>query len=261
MDKGRFVELAPLYYALAVARCVKSKAWGRALSIEGILAEYTVPDETDPEAGYCYLSSEPVLAHALRWLRENDLIVCLDDEFGSSIYESSALWDKRFDEFVEDGTPPFYNYARASDGDAWLRTALVGVNREFHQLGIANEDFEDPDRQWRPLPLDRADPILQEAISRLDETLEHARSDNGYSANVPEERSYVVQSLSAASRALKEDATTSVPFIRRYVLEPLALLLRRFKGAALGVLAAAAKDAISSFLKERGVEWLTDIFG
>jgi hypothetical protein len=261
MDKSRFIQLAPLYYALAVATCIKRKAWGRAISLNGIVAEFTDASEAVDGNGLCYLENEILLARAIKWLRENNLVEVIDDDFGSSIFAHSSNWDEKIGDLAADRELPFFKYQSISDSESWLRSALLGVNETFYELKIQTEDFDNPDQEWTPIPLDRTDPALQKAIAALDETVELVRSDNGYNANVPEERNFVVSSLTVGSSALKSETTSNVPFVQKYMLEPLALLMRRFKGAALGVVATAAKEAIIDFLREHGVTWLTDIFG
>jgi hypothetical protein len=117
-------------------------------------------------------------------------------------------------------------------------------------------DFANPDAEWEPLPLERTDPALQRAVEAIDATLKQVREDNGYNATVPEERNYVVASLSTASQVLKSENTTSIPFVRQYILEPLSKVARRFGGAALGAVAAGARAAVIEYVKQHAPEWV-----
>jgi hypothetical protein len=261
MDKKRFIEMAPLYYELAIKTAL-GQSGGRALSLQGIVDKYKVMDEDDPSEPIELLGQGMILDRAMEWLRQNEMVTFIDDDFGLPLLEQGSPWASGVTEIQNNPSLPFYKFNRAADGDAWLHSALSSISAQYYQLGITAEDFKNPDAQWAPLPLDRAiDSTLQKAIEALDATLKHVREDNGYAANVPEERNYVLESLTTATRVLKTEATTSVPFIRRYVLEPLALLGRRFSNAALGVLSDTAKELVKDFLKEHGAEWLAALFG
>jgi hypothetical protein len=74
-------------------------------------------------------------------------------------------------------------------------------------------------------------------IETITNTVEQIRTDNGYAAHVPEERQYVLESLSTFARMLSEAASTSIPYITHYCLDPLGGVSRRFAGAALGIAA------------------------
>ncbi|MDE1987720.1 MAG: hypothetical protein KGJ28_14375 [Alphaproteobacteria bacterium] len=261
MNKSQFVERAPLYYALAVALTFMRRGQSKALSLGIVCADYTIPDEDDPEEGYCLLDKQAMLMRAIDWLVEREIVIRIEDDFGDTVYEQSYMGVQTFEAACQEPELPFGKYYRVEDGGAWLRSALVNINRKYIELGITPEDFVTPDAEWEPLPLDRQDPLLQRAVDKLDETVEQVRSDNGYNAIVPEERNFVVQSLTVASETLKKADSTSVPFIRQYVLEPLKLVIRRFGPAALGVIATAAKDAVIEWLKSHGIELLASLFG
>lgn len=261
MDKKRFIEMAPLYYAQAIMSALRQSN-GMALSLQGIVNKYTIADEDDPSDPFVLLGQRLIMDRALSWLRQNDMVIFIDDDFGLPLLEAGSIWGTDKAKIFDDPNLPFYKYNRTADGDLWLQSALSNINTQYYQLGITAEDFENPDAEWAPLPLDRTtDVTLQKTIDALDATLKQVREDNGYAAAVPEERNYVVESLTTATKVLKNEATTSVPFIRRYVLEPLVLVGRRFGKAALGVLSDAAKEAVKDFLKEHGAEWLAALFG
>jgi len=150
-----------------------------------------------------------------------------------------------------------HKYAMAGDGDQWLGEALLALDQQYEELQIKDEDFDDlPDREWEPLPIDRNDPDLKAVIEKIDDTHEQVRADNGYAAHLPEERAYIMDSLGMLAKKLKEASAISRPYIRRYAIEPLSLLIRRFGQAAIGLLATAAKEAFKEWLKKRGVFFL-----
>ena len=260
MDKRRFIEMAPLYYAQAIMAALRQSS-GRAMSLQGVVDKYTETDEDDPSEQFVALGLGLVMDRALAWLRQNDLVTFIDDDFGLPLLEQGSIWGTEKTKIFDDPDLPFYKYNKAADGDTWLRSALSNISTQYYRLGITAEDFKNPDAEWTPLPLDRVnDPALQKAIDALDATLKQVREDNGYAAAVPEERTYVLESLTTATKVLKSEATTSLPFVRRYVLEPLVLISRRFGKAALGVFSDAAKEAVKDFLKEHGAEWLAALF-
>jgi hypothetical protein len=179
MDKKRFIEMAPLYYALAITTALRTSS-GRALSLQGIVDKYTIPDRDDPTDPFMLLGQELILDRAILWLRQCDLVNFIDDDFGSPLLEQGSIWGTNQTKIFDDPDLPFYKYNKAVDGEGWLRSALLNISRQYHQLGITAEDFKNPDAEWAPLPLDRAnDAALQKTIDALDATLKHVREDNG----------------------------------------------------------------------------------
>lgn len=107
--------------------------------------------------------------------------------------------------------------------------------------------------------MDRSDEQLLDATAKVDEALTKIAADNGYAANVPGERDYVLQSLKSFSITLKESAQITGMQIKTFALDPLNAVMKRFSGAALELVAGAAKDAILTWLKAKFgalVTWL-----
>jgi hypothetical protein len=117
-----------------------------------------------------------------------------------------------------------------------------------------------PHDEWEPLPLERDDPLLQKTVDAVDDTIEKVRSDNGYASNRPEEREYVLDGLSAFSKRLKEAASISLGYLKRYAVGPLRTLLTRFKDNAVGLAASVAKEALREWLRKKGISFLDDLF-
>jgi hypothetical protein len=257
MEKSRFVAIAHLYYALAVAEALRTSNWTGPLLKEDILSKFSVTDDNgDPEDPFCYLGEKLILDRAIAWMVENELVQLITDDYGPTMYKITDQWDVAYRQIREDRDLPFIRYHQASDKNKWLLTALKNLNLDFHRLEIQQEDFDEPDRDWEPIPLDRRDAHLQQAISALDETIEQVRADNGYNANLPEERNYVLAGLMETARVLKTATSTSLPFVRKYALDPLTTLIRRFKGAAMAIVATGARDAIVEFIKQHGIKIL-----
>jgi hypothetical protein len=257
LDKSRFIERAPLYYALAVAAHFDSNS-GRSGSISSIEGAYTVQeDDADP---YCYVSKSVLLIRGIDWLIEKGLVAAEPDDFGPTTYHRTSNFYSEWSSLKDLAGTPFHKFAQSPDGERWIYDALLAVNRQSNQLEIKDRDFDKPDDEWEPLPLDRDDQNLKEAIKAVEDTIEAVRSDNGYAQTVPEERKYVLDSLNSAARTLKESDTVSVPYLKTYALEPLSRVIRRFGKAAAGATASLTKDAIYTWLKSGAVKGLELLF-
>jgi hypothetical protein len=126
------------------------------------------------------------------------------------------------------------------------------VNEHYTALSVSMDDFKEPPPSlWEPLPLDRADEGLIAATEALDEAIEKIEMDNGYAANLPGERDYVLQSLKTFRTTLKESAQITGMQIKTFAIDPLNAVIQRFKGAALEIVAGAAKDDIVAWLKAK----------
>jgi hypothetical protein len=264
MDKKRFLELAPYYYAIAIVEHLQSpRTLSGAVSRSTILRHFTTfPDEGGfPGEQYCYLEKAILFDRAISLLLEWQMIRIIPDDFGPPIYMPAENLGALWDELGQARDLPFFRYNLIPDRENWLRSALESVNKQFNQLGIEAEDFEKPDREWEPLPLDRDDQTLREAIIKLDDAIEQVRVDNGYAVTVPEERNYVLERLSSLADRLKHGTHVSYAYVVRNGLEPLNTLIRRFAKAALEISASAARGALLEWLKQHGIKLLQGIFG
>jgi hypothetical protein len=258
MDKGTFVEKAPIYYAMAVLAFFERNP-SAVISEATLRGFYTVSDD-DMVEDYCFLQKAVLLDRAIAWLVGQRVISVTADDFGPPILERAVAAEPLIEQMKSDPSLPFGREAQLRDSGEWLRRALRSVNTNYDELGIQASDFNALDKDWEPLPLDRHDPQLEKAVAAIDETIEQVRGDNGYSANFPEERSYVLDGLSSVSRKLKESATVSVPYLRKYALEPLEKVIRRFKNAAPGIIATAARQALVELLKKYGIDLFHRLF-
>ncbi|KQY99578.1 hypothetical protein ASD45_01275 [Pseudolabrys sp. Root1462] len=137
--------------------------------------------------------------------------------------------------------------------DEYYNQLLDGLHT---QIPDAREDNAD----WEPLPLDRTDPNLNSVIKTLEKVIDDVHGDNGYSAEHPEERRYVQDKLTVAIKTLKEEASISLAYAQAFIVEPLSRLIKRFGSAALGVAATAAREAFTTWLKSKGINFLDDLF-
>jgi hypothetical protein len=160
--------------------------------------------------------------------------------------------------------------------DVWLDTALASVLDKFDmdklnailaEIGLKDTEFSEDsnapaasDGDWSPIPLDRSDSEQSAALGALEKTVEELRGDNGYATTNPEEKAFVQDKLSAVARRLKDDSQISWMYLNEFALKPLGILIKRFGKAAIGITASAAREALFSWLKSKGLHFLNGIF-
>lgn len=141
----------------------------------------------------------------------------------------------------------------------WLIAALAEVDRQYYRLKIEGNDFEQPDSEWEPLTLDRADPLVENMTARVSEVYEQVRADNGYAHSNPEERQYVLSALESTLKRLQQATSISIGYLNKNVREPLSQLGRRFGKASLGIAVQAASEAVKQWLKSKGITFLDSL--
>jgi hypothetical protein len=217
-------------------------------------------DSNGPDPPDNFLQNDVLFDRAIALLVKHGMLEVIPDEFAPPIYVMTEQFDKRWEELAKDRGLPFFKYELDRDNkDIWLRMGLESINKQYGELGMRESFFEKPDIDWEPLPLDRDDPSLHALMQQLDETIELVRSDNGYSANVPEEKELVLDSLSSASKKLKTSQYISWRYIQKNILEPTRTLLRRFKNAAIGIAAAGIRSALETWIKNNAMELLNHL--
>jgi hypothetical protein len=200
------------------------------------------------------------LSRSFRFLKKlsacvaEGIVEALDDPFGPQMLFRTNDFSENLTRLAADQTSPFHRFRRMTQPLPWLFGALAAIERMRSRLQIKASDIETD--EWAPLKLDRSEPELMEVIAAVDEVIGTVRGDNGYAENMPLEREFILQSLATFSKTLKEAAATSVPYIRRYAIEPLTILGRRFAKGALEVTIAAAKETLKTWLKKHGLDWL-----
>ena len=134
----------------------------------------------------------------------------------------------------------------------WLLSAIRNVNNTYDILKIKNDDFngEVAETQWEPIPLDRSNEKLEKFVSSLDTAIREIEADNGYAVHAPGEREYVLSALKTGKEAIASGSQTYLGQLKSLVVDPLSRVIWRFGGAAVGVAATAAKDALLDWLKE-----------
>ena len=198
----------------------------------------------------------PLLLHSLDLLVEKKMLTKITDDFGPTIYKRTSAFIDAWESVQKIPNSPYSKYALAPDKDAWINSAVESLDKALVEQRIKEVDFEKPDTEWAPLPVERSNPKLQEATRKLDETIAAIDADNGYNATLPEEKAYVVENLRDAVAKLKKEDTISYGYLKRKVINILDVVIRRFGKAAVGLTAQAARAAIFDWLKEIGAKVL-----
>jgi hypothetical protein len=177
------------------------------------------------------------------------MLVATKDEFGPTIYTRTAKFGPEWNALKKLPDTPYSRFALDPQRAEWIIAALDRVNKALEEQKIKTEDFIKPEAEWEPLPVDRKNPKLEKATEELDKTIAAVEGDNGYSATLPEERTYVVENLKEAANRLKKDDAISYAYLKRKVIDVLDVVIARFGKAAVGLTAQAA---IFDWLKELG---------
>jgi hypothetical protein len=248
MDKAEFVEKAPLYYA--VAALIVSNARGGPITKAEIVDHFSVYNSDDPTDPYERIEPGSLLDAAISLLVEEKVFTLEVDDFAPElIIQENGIDDLLDIEWGGNFAKLWAKYQRAgSKREQWIRDALDKIIREKIRLGVTKEDFNRPDAEWKPIPIDRRQAEVQDVIKAVEEATEKLQGDNGYAANQPEERAYVLGGLNSFKAEIKESSTTSVPFIRAYAMEPIARGLKTLGKSASGILLEVLKAKIRAWL-------------
>jgi hypothetical protein len=243
MDKQKFVEEAPAFYTVAIAFAL----------LEGKREVYTIDQikEALPVLSRS-LIHDPLMEAGLNPLITAGVVGIAKEAFGPPVYHRLPSLTKEWAySDACDQIPVFRTFAQVRNW-AWLVTALREVNEHYVALSIIPEDFKQAvPSLWEPLPLDRTDEGLIAATEAVDEAITKIEADNGYAANVPGERDYVLQSLKTFRTTLRESAQITGMQIKTFAIDPLNVVMKRFAENAVGVVAGAAKDAVVTWLKSK----------
>lgn len=245
MDKAEFVEKAPPYYALAIAVVLRRQDNPR--TEHQLKSEY--PDHSDgapePES---LLDRWVLWDGAVAWLLARNMIKIRHDPFGPPIFSKGPQFEENWEVLENHDSFPFSSYAAAAHSGEWLMSALYAVNNTYANLEMEPGDFENPDAQWEPVKIDLTEPTVKEAISSLERIIEDVRSDNGYSATLPQERDFVLEGLQGTLDKFKS-SSVSAGYIRT-AIERLGILQRRFASTIKEAAISGAKLALIEFAKK-----------
>lgn len=250
MEKVEFVRIAPSYYELAVVLAVQTKQdYVADFELRRMYIIHPV-EATEPNDTYCLIGNKDLLRIAITNLVEQQVIEALNDPFGPSQFKAGIGLDEYMSEQRQNIATPLYKATASGDVDWWLKDALLGLDRVAYRIGITSEGFQDPERDWTPIPLDRTDARVQKAIERVDEAITHVEQNNGYGTAYPEERQFVLDNLKLLSNTLKNAASTSITYIKTHGLNALQKLQDRFGTALIGEAARDASKALWTLIKE-----------
>jgi hypothetical protein len=251
VEKDQFIEVAPRYYALAVI-----SEFGREFTTttRRQIIEYFSEqgDSSDPEDLRYRVKDGRLLERALSLLQEEGLIIVEVDHFGPELISPTDNFHVAWN-LVSSTNGIYSRYERIGRTKrAWLLEALDNLAIQERRLGVQDSDYDVPDADWTPLPIERDLPEVQAVIEAIDEASDKIKADNGYSATKPEERNYVLDSLNTFSKRLKEEATVSWAYIRQFALEPLGRALKSLGQSATGLVVEAARAKIREWLMKHG---------
>lgn len=196
------------------------------------------------------LPVEELMDRAVRICSEAGLIEQHEDDFGPKSY-SAAEGASGAAERLRARFPVFENYQRQRNRDAWLSEAVSTISSNWRTVAWSLPDAPNEPDVWEPIPIDREDPAVKEAVSTVEAATEAIRADNGYAATHDEERRYVLDHLSSALKRLKEDTQIGWMYLKEFALDPLTMVIRRFGKAATGLAATEAQNALLRWLRER----------
>lgn len=257
MDKATFVQQAPYYYGIAILNFLYQYP-GEATT--GDIARYYSEYNEEHQEQWDYMNEDAVLDASVRWLRVNGLIDVLEDHFGPTFITLASEHTESWILLRDSGILAVNNYSRMAEKETWVKQTLKSIYQQKAKLKIVDEDFEEPEREWEPIPLDRSDATLDATIQKVDDVIEKLRGDNGYAVTQGEEKRHVLDGLTAFSHTLKNAASVSLPYVRTYAINPLQTMIRRFGKAVPGVAAGVALEALREWLKQKGVDLLGALF-
>jgi hypothetical protein len=252
------------YYACFICRLMQVP--GTSLTIDEIQQSSRV-NRDDPTDESLLLSDLSIVEQAISFLEEENIIQLVTDEFAPQIVIQHQNFTTNRDLLHRQPDSVFSKYSLAGDGRvAWLNKALSNIDTQLILSGNFSEahgitESETPaiETAWEPIPLDRNDPSQTEAIEALDHIIEELRADNGYATTYPEEKAFVQDKLLAVTKRIKVDSQISWMYLQEFAFKPLAILVQRFGKAAIGMTASAAREALSSWLKSKGIDFLNNI--
>ena len=137
----------------------------------------------------------PTFWHALKVLVDKGMLEVIPDDFGPPLYKKTDSFNAQWTELQKQSNTPAFKYNLDPKGEVWLVSAVQAVNKALKEQSIKSEDFTKPDAEWEPLPVERTNPKLQKTTEELEKTIKAAEADNGYAANLPEEKTFVVENL------------------------------------------------------------------
>jgi hypothetical protein len=254
-DRVRFIEVAPHYYAVAIISYFQDREH-RSTTAANLVERMQDEWSNMQIIPVGLLETPPIFWKAIDWMVSEGLVRLIEDEFAPTMIVRNAGFTTRVVELTKVQNTPLQKFADLNDDQLWLTAVLFEIEKRANEFGITDEDFNNPDLEWAPIPLDRSEPELNEVIESVDNAVEIVRADNGYAANKPEERNYVVDGLSVFRTRIKEAASISMPYIRQYAIDPTIRGIKTLGQSAAGVALELFKQKVKEWLVSRGIPWL-----
>ena len=258
MDKARFIESAPRYYALAILSHLMTNQ--SATTINVIVNSFADSHPDDPDESVdsvVRIRYGTLLDRALKLLAEKNLIVSEKDDFGPTLIEAVEWFEQALEREPDDSLSTLFRRFQkmGNQRNEWLQQALDGLANHELRLGVTDEDYEDQESEWSPIPVDRDQPETQAVIKAIDDVAEKIQADNGYSATHAEERKYVLDGLLAFGQQLKSAATISVPYIKQYAIDPIARAGKTLGKSVAGLAVEVLKAKLKEWMMRQGIPW------
>ena len=158
MDKEQFLRTAPAYYALGIVFYAINN--GEDNLEQRVIEEYYT-DTDGEENTFPYFERGRIYDKAVEWLVDQKVVVCISDDFGPTFLRFLDGSLNIIRDLEKDKASPFGKYSQSKNPRGWVHSALRNVEIAYRKLDIKDEDFEDHEKDWIPLPLDRADSLVK----------------------------------------------------------------------------------------------------
>jgi hypothetical protein len=129
MERSRFIETAPNYYALAVAHYFRLKA--ESASEDMVRRYYALPGQLDfpGDEPVSHLKNEILFQRAAQILVQRGFLTETTDDFAPTIYQKTEEFEDAWERAEQDAAFPFKKYGLVNNS-----REMAGCCTEQHQL-------------------------------------------------------------------------------------------------------------------------------
>lgn len=194
-------------------------------------------------------NNDSFLNEIFNWYVSQNIFVSIGNKYSESIFVYDAVKDKNVG-FASIFKGQFGQILNATNGDYAKKWRLEALTNSLNDIEFVNERAHDENNDhetWRPLPIEREEPEYLEALKAVEDAIRVIESDNGYSANEPEERDAILTSLQGGTEALKNGAPT-LKYLKDTLESGFRYLAKKFTDSAIGVAAKKAFEALLLFI-------------
>ena len=184
-----------------------------------------------------------------------------------NLIDSSLEWMRRKisrDYVRRLGTKESYKFSIAPEGIKYIEMELLRKSSPiayFQQHGeeslgyvagmdspfLTEDERRTLDDDWIPLEFDREDPSFKEAEQAVDEAITAIEQDNQFAANMPEERTGILQTLRNGVDWLKNASPTKRQ-LRDLIISPLNWIISNFSKTVMAEVAKKAAEKLLALL-------------